>query len=1001
MMNIGSIISKAIKEGKWLNIKYQKNESDISYFWVEILDLDFEKKSFKVKIFNDKINLDVLTGFIYFEKILFARVIEFSDYDVPINLIKKIEANIDKCSWLNFDYYNNNVLDYYVKCNYLDNDPFQKEYCLIPGIDLNVLMKTKKYYLNEEQTKYILEKIYHYDISNNSNQKNSLCISKLSIDQNNKKYIVCYYNLVFDPDNCVLKLKEPLRFNKSFLIEGRRHSLFNYINMDVDEFINGFEKHYRKYYFLLKDNLKFGEIINECPDIFLLERDYSVDLERITESIKNKYLNNKLNVPLKAFFGNISKSNYIRRKEPSIAIYDKNININQMRVIYNALKFPITYVQGPPGTGKTQTILNVVLSSFFGNKTVLVCSSNNKPVDGILEKLKFKYNDEEVLFPYLRLGNKKEVLEATKKICALYEFKTDKVVKNNLIEKIKISADDSNKKLIELLNIQERRVLLEDYIESSQKLIRSLSKKSQMYENLMKKISDFNEELSNLPEIKNKDLLNLYKPVKSDYYLQQFLYYKSLDYINKLHKPINKRLIDICYIKDEVEKISEFNNWIENDKNFQSLIEIFPIIFSTNISSSRLGGNNFQFDLVVMDESSQCNIAHSLIPISKANSLLLVGDPNQLKPVIILENSINDDLMNKFNIPSSYNYVNYSILDVMRNHDNISKYILLKYHYRCGKKIIGFSNKRYYNSSLDLSNIEDEGELLFIDVKNKNVVQKNEAYDEAIAIIDYIKRNKIKDVAIITPFVNQQKLINKMLSENNLTNIHCGTIHSLQGSEKDSIILSTALSYKTSKKTYNWIKNNFALINVGVTRAKHRLVISGDLDAIKVLSNKNDDLFNLVKYVKEDGKVILPPNENLKIEIGKSNNSKNETIFFKTIAHFCSTNPEYEVKRNVPAKTIFSSSFDAEVFNKEFDLVIYQKQWNSFIPKIVIELNGGEHLNNPLREKSDNIKMKTCKRNKIAFLMIDNSFIKSYEYIKDLIMISKNKNTMQLTIDDI
>ena len=24
MMNIGSIISKAIKEGKWLNIKYQK-----------------------------------------------------------------------------------------------------------------------------------------------------------------------------------------------------------------------------------------------------------------------------------------------------------------------------------------------------------------------------------------------------------------------------------------------------------------------------------------------------------------------------------------------------------------------------------------------------------------------------------------------------------------------------------------------------------------------------------------------------------------------------------------------------------------------------------------------------------------------------------------------------------------------------------------------------------------------------------------------------------------
>ena len=43
-----------------------------------------------------------------------------------------------------------------------------------------------------------------------------------------------------------------------------------------------------------------------------------------------------------------------------IAKEDKRVNIDQMRVIYNSMKYPITYVQGPPGTGKTQTILNVV-----------------------------------------------------------------------------------------------------------------------------------------------------------------------------------------------------------------------------------------------------------------------------------------------------------------------------------------------------------------------------------------------------------------------------------------------------------------------------------------------------------------------------------------------------------------------------------------------------------------------------------------------------------------
>ena len=67
---------------------------------------------------------------------------------------------------------------------------------------------------------------------------------------------------------------------------------------------------------------------------------------------------------------------------------------------------------------------------------------------------------------------------------------------------------------------------------------------------------------------------------------------------------------------------------------------------------------------------------------------------------------------------------NNSILDVMRKHDNISKYILLKYHYRCGKKIIGFSNQRYYNNSLNLSAVSSIGELELMDIKNQNIKQK-------------------------------------------------------------------------------------------------------------------------------------------------------------------------------------------------------------------------------------------------------------------------------------
>ena len=475
-----------------------------------------------------------------------------------------------------------------------------------------------------------------------------------------------------------------------------------------------------------------------------------------------------------------------------------------------------------------------------------------------------------------------------------------------------------------------------------------------------------------------------------------------MSYINKLHEPKYKDLIDICYIDDDETRASEFNKWTQDDKNMKLLNNAFPIIFSTNISSHKLGTPAYKFDLVIMDEAGQCNVAHSLIPICRAENLLLVGDPNQLRPVVILEKKVNERLMEKYNVSELYDYKKYSILDVMINHDNISKYILIKYHYRCGKKIIKFSNDRYYHSALDLSYLQEDGDIEFLKVENKNIFERNSAFEEAQEVIKYIQRNNLKEVSIITPFVNQQVLINRLLEENNIKGINCGTIHSLQGAEKDTIILSTALSSKTSRVTYSWLKNNVELLNVGATRAKNKLVICGDLDVINKLSDKKDDLYQLINYAISEGKITVPPNESVKLEIGKSNGSKNEDMFFETISHFCSTQKYFEVKRNVSFKTIFKDDPDLCKSEKEFDVVLYETKWpRPATPRIAIEINGGEHFGSHIREIRDTQKLEACKKKKIKFLVIDNSFVKSYEYIRDLLIGSKNKKATQLSIDDI
>jgi len=1000
-MNVGEVISKAIKEGKWININYHQSGGNTT-FWIAVLDIiDNEKRILKVSMFNDAKSLKALDVIIYYDKIISARIIDFSFYQPPTKLIEKIENNLDKYQWLHYDSYNHNVLKYYEECNYLDCDPFQKEYCMIPGIDLQQLRKNKEYKLNDNQVKIVLNKIYRYDIKNEDKSNFSLIISVLSIDNGNKKYLICYYDLFFDPERLSLKVSSKLRFNNSFFVEGRKHSLFNYVSMNVDDFIDGFIENYHDKVEILRKNLKKGEVINQRPDIMILEKDYMVNLSSTYSEIETEYQNNTLNVPLKSFFGNISRRNIMRRSEPLIVIYDNKININQMRVIYNAMKYPVTYVQGPPGTGKTQTILNVILSSFFESKTVLICSSNNKPVDGIIEKIRFIYKNEDVLFPFLRLGKLEEVMEATKKIKKLYEYQTKKVVKENLIDKIKAEAVSKNGELLKLLNIQERRIEIEEYIDNSKRLLSSLTNDNAFTENIKTRIEQLKKELTDLPIITNEQVVKLFTPLCSDYRLCEYLYFKSLGYINKLKEPKYKELIKICYIEDDETRAMEFNKWIQDDNNMKLLNNAFPFIFSTNISSHRLGSASFKFDLVIMDEAGQCNAAHALIPIVRAKSLLLVGDPNQLKPVIILEEQVNEDLMKKYGVNEDYNYKENSILDIMIKHDNISKYILLKYHYRCGKKIIKFSNDRYYQSLLDVSAIKNEGKLEFLNVKNNHIAERNSAFEEANAVVEYVKRNNISNASIITPFINQQTLINKMLKDNNIEDVTCGTIHSLQGDEKDTIILSTAISPRTSKATYAWIRDNYELINVATTRAKNKLVIASDLECIKALSDKKDDLYNLIKYVYHNGETIIPPNENIKLEIGKSNGSKNEDEFFKTISQFCSVHNTYEVKRNVKIRDLFKDDETLSNSNLEFDIVIYEKKLFSLVPSIAIELNGGEHFGNHLKEHFDVYKMEICQKKKIKLLCIPNSFIKSYEYIKELIIGSKNKKSTQISLFDL
>lgn len=97
--------------------------------------------------------------------------------------------------------------------------------------------------------------------------------------------------------------------------------------------------------------------------------------------------------------------------------------------------------------------------------------------------------------------------------------------------------------------------------------------------------------------------------------------------------------------------------------------------------------------MTIMDEASQCNVAISLVPIIRGEKLMLVGDPQQLNPVILLGELINRKLRRRYHVAEEYDYRKNSIYKTYLACDAVSDEVLLRSHYRCNREIIGFNNK--------------------------------------------------------------------------------------------------------------------------------------------------------------------------------------------------------------------------------------------------------------------------------------------------------------------
>jgi len=307
-------------------------------------------------------------------------------------------------------------------------------------------------------------------------------------------------------------------------------------------------------------------------------------------------------------------------------------------------------------------------------------------------------------------------------------------------------------------------------------------------------------------------------------------------------------------------------------RTLQKILRFLPVWVVTNLSAK----NSFPlksniFDILIIDEASQCDIISALPLFYRAKHIVIIGDPFQLKHISRLTETQDRSLAMAHHISeelfADISYAKHSLYDfaerIIQTHNE--QPLLLNEHYRCHPDIASFSNEYYYKRKLTIATDETRllhhpllhRRILWYHVKGKTVHTKSpyneeeaeRVVEEVLKILEMVS-SLHASIGIVTLFRAQTEMIAEKLhtfQDIFEFDITIGTAHRFQGDEKDIIVFSPAVSEGIKPGTLHWIQTTNQLLNVAVTRARSLFIIVGDLE---VCRQTTGPLKNLSDYVE-------------------------------------------------------------------------------------------------------------------------------------------------------
>ncbi|MFB2003660.1 DEAD/DEAH box helicase [Staphylococcus aureus] len=296
---------------------------------------------------------------------------------------------------------------------------------------------------------------------------------------------------------------------------------------------------------------------------------------------------------------------------------------------------------------------------------------------------------------------------------------------------------------------------------------------------------------------------------------------------------------------------------------------IFPIVSTTFASfKSMYHGIPKDFiDYLFIDEAGQAVPQSAVGALYRSKSVVAVGDPIQIEPVVTLESHLIDNIRKSYNIPERLLSKESSVQSVA---DYANQYgfwkedtseeqqktwigIPLWVHRRCLNPMFTIANQIAYTNKMVLPEyMQKPGKAGWYHVTGKSI-NKQYVKEQGIKVVELLindwkealNNNENEPSSfVISPFsVVQQRV--KALAKKELPkclNIEkskinkwidksIGTVHTFQGKEAQKVYFVVGTD-NTQDGAVNWSCEKPNLLNVAVTRAKKEFYVIGDLNRI-------------------------------------------------------------------------------------------------------------------------------------------------------------------------